>query len=53
VIFWLERKGLTADNETVERIFQRAKQSNRTLLDSEIMECLPAANRRPTVASAD
>jgi 2-isopropylmalate synthase len=53
VIFWLERKGLTADNETVERIFQRAKQSNRTLLDSEIIECLPAANRRPTVASAD
>ena len=53
VIFWLERKGLTADNETVERIFQRAKQSNRTLLDSEIMECLPAANRRPTVANGD
>ena len=53
VIFWLERKGLPADNEIVERIFQKAKQSNRTLLDSEIMECLPAANRRPTVASAD
>src|SRR5579872_336781 len=40
VIFWLERKGLTPDDATVERIFQKAKQSNRTLLDHEIMECL-------------
>jgi 2-isopropylmalate synthase len=52
VIFWLERKGLATDDETVDRIFQRAKQSNRTLLDSEIIECLPSA-KRPTVANAD
>jgi isopropylmalate/homocitrate/citramalate synthase len=51
VIFWLERKGLAADDETVNRIFQKAKQSNRTLLDSEIIECLPSSNR-PTVARA-
>jgi 2-isopropylmalate synthase len=52
VIFWLERKGLPADEDTVERIFQRAKQSNRTLLDKEILECIPAS-KRPTVATAD
>jgi hypothetical protein len=43
---------LAADEESVDRIFQKAKQSNRTLLDSEIIECLPSA-KRPTVASAD
>ena len=52
VIFWLERKGFTPDDETVERIYQRAKQSNRTLLDREIMECLPKGDRH-TALSAD
>src|SRR5436190_105015 len=32
VIFWLQRKGFAADEATVDRIFQKAKQSNRTLL---------------------
>ena len=40
VIFWLERKGIPADEETVDRIYQKAKQSNRILLDHEIMECV-------------
>lgn len=52
VVFWLERKGLRPDDATVERIFQKAKQSNRTLLDSEIMDCIPQADR-PTAATAD
>lgn len=52
VIFWLERKGLKPDDETVERIFQKAKQSNRTLLDGEIMECLAKENR-PAAVTAD
>lgn len=52
VVFWLERKGFPADEATVDRIFQRAKQSNRTLLDHEIMECI-ARDSHPTVASAD
>lgn len=52
VIFWLERKGLRPDDDTVDRIFQKAKQSNRTLLDHEIMECLPKESR-PTAVSAD
>ena len=46
VVFWLERKGLKPDDATVERIYQKAKQSNRILLDREIMECLPEKDRR-------
>jgi len=52
VIFWLEKKGLPVDEETVERIFQKAKQSNRTLRDHEILECVPVVKRDP-VATAD
>ena len=52
VIFWLERKGLTPDDQTVERIYQKAKQSNRTLLEHEIMECL-SKEERHSALSAD
>ncbi|HEU5233003.1 MAG TPA: LeuA family protein [Terriglobales bacterium] len=52
VIFWLERKGLPVDEDTVERIFQIAKQSSRTLLEQEILDCIPAG-KRPTVVTAD
>jgi 2-isopropylmalate synthase len=37
VIFWLERHGLEPTKERVERIFNRAKQSNCLLTDEEIM----------------
>ncbi len=37
--FWLERHGLPPDDATVDRIFQRAKQSDRCLTDNEIAEC--------------
>src|SRR5205807_7207131 len=52
VIFWLERKGMTASEELVDRIFQRAKASDRCLTEEEIMECL-ACDSHPSVASAD
>jgi 2-isopropylmalate synthase len=39
VLFWLERRGLAATDEAVERIYQRAKASDRTLTESEILEC--------------
>jgi 2-isopropylmalate synthase len=39
VIFWLERKGLTASEELVDRIFQRAKASDRCLTEEEILAC--------------
>jgi isopropylmalate/homocitrate/citramalate synthase len=39
IIFWLERKGLPVADETVDRIFRRAKQSNRLLTEQEILAC--------------
>jgi 2-isopropylmalate synthase len=39
VIFWLERRGLEAPEETVNRIFQKAKTSDRCLTDEEILAC--------------
>jgi len=39
VIFWLERKGMTVSDELVDRIFQRAKASDRCLTDQEILAC--------------
>jgi 2-isopropylmalate synthase len=39
VLFWLERRGLPASDEVVERIYRRAKASDRTLTESEILEC--------------
>src|SRR5947209_16081093 len=39
VLFWLERKGISASDELVERIFQKAKASDRCLTDDEILAC--------------
>ncbi len=41
VLFWLERRGIPASEELVDRIYQRAKTSDHTLSDAEIVECLP------------
>lgn len=37
VIYWLERKGISPSDELVERIFQRAKSSDRCLTEDEIL----------------
>jgi len=42
VLFWLERRGIPANDDLVDRIYQRAKGSDHTLSDAEIVECLPA-----------
>jgi 2-isopropylmalate synthase len=39
ILFWLERKGMTASEEIVNRIFDRAKRSDRLLTEAEILEC--------------
>jgi isopropylmalate/homocitrate/citramalate synthase len=39
VTFWLERKGITASDELVERIYHRAKTSARCLTEAEILDC--------------
>jgi 2-isopropylmalate synthase len=43
VLWWLEKRGIPATDDLVERIHQRAKQSDRTLSEAEILECIPAA----------
>jgi isopropylmalate/homocitrate/citramalate synthase len=42
ILFWLERRGISATDELVDRIYQRAKTSDHTLSDAEVVECLPA-----------
>jgi 2-isopropylmalate synthase len=45
VQFWLERRGIPATDEIVERIYARAKASDHTLTDAEIRACVPNAAR--------
>jgi len=42
VLFWLERHGIPASDEVVDRIYQRAKKSDHTLSEAEILECIPS-----------
>src|SRR5438270_5495224 len=42
VLFWLERRGIPASDEVVDRIYQRAKKSDHTLSEAEILECIPS-----------
>jgi 2-isopropylmalate synthase len=44
VIFWLERRGIPAPDEVVERVFQRAKSSDRCLTEEEILACCSQAS---------
>ena len=37
VIYWLEKRGIPATDELIERIFDAAKQSERVLTDEEIL----------------
>ncbi|HTR23269.1 MAG TPA: LeuA family protein [Terriglobales bacterium] len=43
VLFWLERRGLAQSDDIVDRIFKRAKSSDHTLTEAEILECLQPA----------
>src|SRR5947207_12031878 len=40
ILFWLDRRGLAATDDVVERVYQRAKSSNRCLTEAEILECV-------------
>jgi 2-isopropylmalate synthase len=46
VLFWLERHGIPVAEDVVDRIYQRAKQSDHTLSEAEILECVPAAGSK-------
>jgi isopropylmalate/homocitrate/citramalate synthase len=43
VLFWLEQRGLPVSDQVVERIYKRAKASDHTLSEAEIMECVDSA----------
>ena len=40
VMFWLEKRGLTASDEAIDRIFAKAKESRSVLSEQEILTCL-------------
>jgi 2-isopropylmalate synthase len=46
VLFWLARRGIPATDDVVDRVYQRAKSSDHTLSEAEILECLPAATAK-------
>jgi 2-isopropylmalate synthase len=43
ILYWLERRGIPAADDVVERIYARAKSSNHTLSEAEILECVERA----------
>jgi len=43
VVFWLEQRGITPADDLVDRIFQRAKSSDRCLTEDEILSCCQKA----------
>ncbi len=46
VLWWLERHGIPVSDGIVDRIYQRAKQSDHTLSEAEILECVPTAAQK-------
>jgi 2-isopropylmalate synthase len=40
VLFWLERRGVVPSDEVVDRIYKRAKASDHTLSEAEILDCV-------------
>jgi len=43
VLFWLDRRGIPTSDEVVESIYRCAKESDHTLSDAEILECVERA----------
>ncbi len=46
VLFWLDRRGIPASDDVVESIYRRAKASDHTLSEAEILECVERAEAR-------
>ena len=47
VLFWLERHGIASNDGVVDRIYARAKASDHTLTEAEILECVHGAPAQP------
>jgi len=46
VLFWLDRRGIPASDDVVESIYRRAKASDHTLSEAEVLECVERAETR-------
>jgi len=46
VLFWLDRRGIPASDDVVESIYRRAKASDHTLSEAEILQCVERAAPR-------
>jgi isopropylmalate/homocitrate/citramalate synthase len=46
ILYWLERRGISGSEDTVERIYKRAKASDHVLSEAEILECVEQAKAR-------
>ena len=46
VLWWLERHSIAVSDRVVDRIYQRAKQSDHTLSEAEILDCVEAATTK-------
>jgi 2-isopropylmalate synthase len=44
--FWLDRRGIPSSEGLVDRIYQRAKASDHTLSEAEVLECVEQARAR-------
>ena len=47
VNYWLKQRGIPTSEETVRAVLQRAKSSDRTLTDDEILAVLRASGKLP------
>ena len=43
ILYWLERRGIAGSVGVVDRIYQRAKASDHTLSEAEVLECVEQA----------
>ena len=48
VLFWLEKRGFPINDDIVERVFRRAKSSDHTLTEAEILECVNGTDYQPS-----
>ena len=46
VLFWLDTRGIPASDDLVESIYRRAKSSDHTLSEAEILECVEQSKAR-------
>ena len=43
IVYWLERRGIAGSDGVVDHIYQRAKASDHTLSEAEVLECVEQA----------